>query len=245
MKICLNCNKEYYGKGKKFCGLSCCRTYLNKQNNPTRSSLVRLKIAKAHTKDNAKIVLKCSICNNEFIKYVSELKYSKNKFCSIICRGKWQAKHRVGVKAPNKERKIIKVCKVCVKSFKLHTSELLKSSRDFCSPDCWYTYNKKENHVNWLGGKGLDRGIGWDKIRRLVYKRDNYTCKICGCTNIKLNAHHIIPFRKFKTPEEANIMNNLITLCNKCHAQEELKLFKGNNNEIKYKKSSGTLKKIF
>lgn len=238
MKICLNCNKEYYGKGKKFCGLSCCRTYLNKQNNPTRSSLVRLKIAKAHTKDNAKIVLKCSICNNEFIKYVSELKYNKNKFCSIICRGKWQSIARIGQNAPNKYKKLKRTCKICNKVFKVPPSALLKSSCNFCSLDCWYNYNRGRNHTLWVGGVGFDRGYYWNKIRKQVYKRDNYTCQICYKKDIIINAHHIIPFRYFNLPEKANLLDNLITLCKKCHAKEDSKILKGVKNEINYKKST-------
>jgi predicted HNH restriction endonuclease len=33
--------------------------------------------------------------------------------------------------------------------------------------------------------------------------------------------HHITPIRDFDTPEEANTLDNLITLCEPCHAQWE------------------------
>jgi hypothetical protein len=54
----------------------------------------------------------------------------------------------------------------------------------------------------------------WKEIRKLVYKRDNWTCQECGvhCHNeIRINAHHI----------DYDIVNsdlsNLITLCTSCH----------------------------
>jgi 5-methylcytosine-specific restriction protein A len=38
----------------------------------------------------------------------------------------------------------------------------------------------------------------WDRIRRNVYRRDQYTCQNCGAEggphgNTELHAHHIVP----------------------------------------------------
>jgi len=56
--------------------------------------------------------------------------------------------------------------------------------------------------------------------RKLVYNKDNYTCKICGdrggCGHrVKLNAHHILPYAKY--PNVRYDISNGITLCEKCH----------------------------
>ncbi|MFA5036749.1 MAG: hypothetical protein WC479_06195 [Candidatus Izemoplasmatales bacterium] len=52
--------------------------------------------------------------------------------------------------------------------------------------------------------------------RDSVFKRDNYTCKMCGKVGGVLNAHHLWPFAKF--PELRFAINNGITLCkDPCH----------------------------
>jgi hypothetical protein len=52
----------------------------------------------------------------------------------------------------------------------------------------------------------------WDRIRKKVLERDNYTCTYCGHHALKyMNIHHL---------EEAGVSNpaNLATICVACHA---------------------------
>lgn len=56
----------------------------------------------------------------------------------------------------------------------------------------------------------------YEKWRKNILKRDNYTCYYCG-SNKKLHVHHIQPFSMF--PELRLIEENGITLCSKCHIQ--------------------------
>lgn len=66
-------------------------------------------------------------------------------------------------------------------------------------------------------------GPGWDNIRKLRRKRDNYTCQVCGTVeNQKAHhVHHKVPFRKFDSTGQANHIENLITLCPSCHQRAE------------------------
>lgn len=52
----------------------------------------------------------------------------------------------------------------------------------------------------------------WSDIRRLVLKRDNRRCRICGKRN-STQVHHIVPRRKGGTEK----LSNLATLCGRCH----------------------------
>lgn len=53
-----------------------------------------------------------------------------------------------------------------------------------------------------------------ENLRIATLMRDNYTCKMCGAKNTKLEAHHI----KARKYGGADTIGNLITLCsNKCH----------------------------
>jgi 5-methylcytosine-specific restriction endonuclease McrA len=53
--------------------------------------------------------------------------------------------------------------------------------------------------------------------RLKVYKRDGFTCRLCGATGtgIKLEAHHII--RWADAVELRYVVTNGITLCKQCH----------------------------
>lgn len=52
-----------------------------------------------------------------------------------------------------------------------------------------------------------------ENLRKATILRDGCKCKMCGKDNCILEVHHITP-RKFKG---ADTLNNLITLCSKCH----------------------------
>lgn len=52
-----------------------------------------------------------------------------------------------------------------------------------------------------------------ENLRIATLIRDKFTCQECKNANCKLEAHHIVP----KRLKGANIITNLITLCDKCH----------------------------
>jgi DEAD/DEAH box helicase domain-containing protein len=64
-----------------------------------------------------------------------------------------------------------------------------------------------------------DYGPGWTRLREQVRARDGYRCQACGTPEQDRahDVHHKIPFRTFPSPEQANQMGNLITLCPTCH----------------------------
>lgn len=56
------------------------------------------------------------------------------------------------------------------------------------------------------------------KWRAHVFERDGYICQECGDdTGGNLNAHHILPYRDWKSPEYLFNPANGITLCVECH----------------------------
>lgn len=91
------------------------------------------------------------------------------------------------------------------------------------------------NKPNWKGGiskidkrcRIIKEYIQW---RSDIFKRDNWTCKICNTNKCYVTAHHIKSFTKIikeyniKTLDEARNcgelwdINNGITLCEKCHS---------------------------
>ena len=75
-----------------------------------------------------------------------------------------------------------------------------------------------------------DYGPDWSKTRDRVRARDKYTCQVCGApeTTRQHDVHHKIPFRSFvgvgstePAYQQANRLENLITLCPSCHKKAE------------------------
>lgn len=54
----------------------------------------------------------------------------------------------------------------------------------------------------------------WDRLRKLVYKRDKHTCVNCHKSGVRLNAHHIVPLQS----GGSNQLSNLVSVCDDCHA---------------------------
>lgn len=97
-----------------------------------------------------------------------------------------------------------------------------KSGMTFCSPKCCNEYRKGDKNPAWRGGHPEYYGNNWRAIRRAVRERDSYTCQRCGKKPPKLpDVHHIKPIGTFKTPEEGNYPENLVSLCHPCHMYVE------------------------
>lgn len=115
----------------------------------------------------------------------------------------------------------------------------------FCSKKCYDDFQRGKpiinrrgkNHWNWQNGKTslyrrLRKMLEMDNWRVAIFKRDNYTCQMCGAHGGRknpLNAHHLWKFtdilnkNKINTTEQARecrdlwLLDNGITVCEKCH----------------------------
>jgi hypothetical protein len=55
------------------------------------------------------------------------------------------------------------------------------------------------------------------KLRKEIFKRDNYTCQYCNKVGGILECDHVIPYSK----GGSNDITNLITACRKCNRQKK------------------------
>jgi hypothetical protein len=80
---------------------------------------------------------------------------------------------------------------------------------------------RKANYNKWLERAKLKGYAVWrwsveyQQWKRDVYTRDNHTCKDCGKTHCKVNAHHIKSAAEY--PELRYDVSNGICLCVECH----------------------------
>jgi len=84
----------------------------------------------------------------------------------------------------------------------------------------WEDYKSSERQKKWNSKE-------WQIVRKAVFERDNYTCQECGDRNyggrgksLKLECHHKREWICF--PELRMDLDNLITLCVKCHNKTKL-----------------------
>lgn len=130
-----------------------------------------------------------------------------NKYIEIICikcghkfkRDKWKAKFQI--------YRYFNHCRSC-SSRLIIASCLGKSGKD--NP-AW-----KGGSAYWIKGRfGRDKdNLSWKIQRKLCWKRDNYTCRMCGVkTDIIPDCHHKIPYRI----SQSHALSNLISLCKSHH----------------------------
>ncbi len=92
-----------------------------------------------------------------------------------------------------------------------------------------YWLSLDEQTVDLLREQGLwtndanDYGPSWARQRERALARDGHRCQICGQpeSGRSHHVHHKIPFRTFASPDQANQLDNLVTLCPNCHRLAE------------------------
>lgn len=166
---------------------------------------------------------KCKLCNKDFpyrnaCKVRSSFSVAlniriasvKQIFCSRTCSIAFKNKYN----NPSKTERVRKIISNYAKNrgvSHMHTKEAhLKKSLSITG----------EGHWNWQGGitpkNKTDRNnIKYKNWRESVFKRDNYTCQICGIRGKELQADHIKPFAYF--PKLRLNIDNGRTLCVECH----------------------------
>lgn len=118
-------------------------------------------------------------------------------------------------------------------------------------PECIFDKNRGENNWRWnpdltfedrQRNRALpfyENGMTYESWRFEVYKKDDFTCQICGHKNIKglgysknLNAHHK---DSWDLNEDKRFdINNGVTLCCDCHKEFHSIYGYGNNTEEQY-----------
>lgn len=228
------------------CGI-CGNTFLRLVSDTARGRAKYCSRECFYKSKKTSVVRKCLVCGKFFTVFKSTLDKGYGKVCSFDCRNKYLSiiknkkveetcefcgstfmvsncrktiarfcSHKCYAMSLKKTQKII-VCSVCGTSFNV----LLSSTKRWCSRKCRDTFCSGEHASNWRGGSGDFRGYNWQTIKTKVLLRDNYTCQSCN-SYFRLHVHHILPYRLFNGDHEvANRLDNLITLCYRCHKRVE------------------------
>ena len=126
----------------------------------------------------------------------------------------------------SKRRDIFWECKCdCGNIVKVTTGNLIHGSVQGCgcvARERILQYRISKGHNPLIPMKS-QRELLRGKVKKLqlgkkAFKRDKYTCQLCGEVGGKLNAHHIVTIGENDT--KALDINNIITLCKKCHLEK-------------------------
>jgi 5-methylcytosine-specific restriction endonuclease McrA len=144
---------------------------------------------------------------------------------------RWMRKHNVSRNRNQATRgeKVEVRCPICEEQFTRYKSELKQCDTAVCSTECSDEYlsqiNSGKKHPQWAGGHANYYGANWVPMRKRVRKRDGNTCRVCGKGEDQYGrvpaVHHIEPVREFDNPTEAHKMDNMVQLCQWCHAEME------------------------
>lgn len=120
-------------------------------------------------------------------------------------------------------------CRSCGTTLEVRPARLDGQKRGcFCNLECYGSWLSENvvgpDHHQWEGGE-LDYGRRWWTVRRQALERDGYRCQQCGVSADELgrnpDVHHLEPVRSFDRPEDAHRMDNVLTLCRRCHRLAE------------------------
>lgn len=151
-------------------------------------------------------------------------------------RAYWESKK--GKPSRPRTGKVIS-CEKCGKETYKYPRDLVRVKNSFCSKTCAYAFR---NEGKTSENDRIRDSKEYKEWRMAVFKRDGFTCVICGIKNMKglgyhvvFDADHIKPFSLF--PELRFELSNGRTLCRPCHTKTDT----WGNNIHKWKKEMGVL----
>jgi len=211
--------------------MECCPT-CEKEFETERA--VKIHHSKIHDESIAGVTTECEYCGEKVTAPAS----ADRKYCSKRCVDKAKSESFSGRGHPQWVDYETTECEYCGDEFEEQTG----NPNRFCSRKCqansqseefsgedWHLYGKcGKEHPTYTGHEDY-YGSNWQEQRKAAIERDNRKCVACGISqkehkvefDCDLHVHHIQPIATFDTPEGANNLNNLITLCRKDHLKWE------------------------
>jgi 5-methylcytosine-specific restriction endonuclease McrA len=88
----------------------------------------------------------------------------------------------------------------------------------------WVAHQRKDGHYGEILMKTCnysdDMSVSWKAQRRVALHQADGVCQICN-DEAELHVHHLIKRRFFDKTERSHAVENLVVLCNSCHALYE------------------------
>lgn len=185
--------------------------------------------------------VKCANCSKEMKMPDHRIRAASKFFCSGVCESEHKSENLTGENNPcwrGGRNSVEFECNYCGETDTARQKRIDNQENIFCSIECRSKWHKEakisrgENNSQWKGGisqkSRQHSGYNWSEQREKAIQRDNGKCQECGLTrkhqhekyDTGFNVHHIKDFLEFDSVKEANKLDNLKTLCSKCHRLE-------------------------
>lgn len=191
LKYCVQCGIEFNAHtiATKYCSRKCYQDSRNQQ-----------------------VLCQCVFCKKSFYEKQCRVADGRGKYCSKRCQNEHQKTKFLGKNNPHYTTGLIeKICLMCGKKFYVKNKN--KNTSKYCSVLCKVKYTDKGITPLRVKMRSSTEQKQWVLN---VFKRDHFTCQICGDnTGGNLEAHHIKLFSLY--PEERLNLDNGVTLCTGCH----------------------------
>jgi 5-methylcytosine-specific restriction endonuclease McrA len=196
------------------------------------------------TSRNKSKTYNCAVCGKEVLRSPAQVK-SRFVFCSRDChyRGRSMGFVQRIVKQPynvseqgrkgwneagNRRKGIPRkglitwVCEICKKECSITRGQFAPARKlRFCSPECANKAMRGASNPSWRGGHPEYYGPNWRPLQRQARKEDDYKCQRCGVSQEELgralDVHHIRPVSTFAQVNDANYLENVVSICHDCH----------------------------
>jgi 5-methylcytosine-specific restriction endonuclease McrA len=181
--------------------------------------------------ETGKVTVECEHCGDSFEVY--PYREDSARFCSRECKDSNMAGETGEQSRRWEGAKETFECVECGSEFKRFDKQ---NDNKYCSKDCYNTASSRmfsgDGNPAWRGGYDGYYGPNWDGQRRKAIERDQRTCQRCGKHAEDMHrspdVHHKKRLGWFKEEydapewyEKANRLENLVTLCQRCHAKIE------------------------
>ncbi|UBF23467.1 HNH endonuclease [Halorubrum tailed virus 28] len=201
----------------RFCSSTCQGKYKSEHESGENSKL------------HDRIETECTQCGDPMKITHSTAERNENTFCSKSCYSEWMSENQHG-EAHHQYDRVTKRCEQCGDGFDVRPS--VADLRRHCSQECASAWRSEawngEDHPSYNGGHEEYRGPNWQEQREKALERDGHKCRRCGRGENAIgkspHVHHRLPIRFFKEKydddrwyELGNDLENLITLCPRCH----------------------------
>lgn len=177
-------------------------------------------------------IVECEWCGDDVERTQSNIESAENNFCSNSCQAEFQREERKGDWSHLWEGGSIETtCANCDNTIYREQWQYEEYDRHFCDLKC-FGEHKSANSLD----NCLNYGEQWMEQRKKALEADDYECQVCGLTEsshkdefgMSLHVHHKTPLRKFEDIGEAHDLQNIVTLCCRCHRKAEV----GNISEV-------------
>lgn len=173
----------------------------------------------------------CANCDSKTNVLPENARRNERCFCDKSCHGEWLSDNNVGENHVNFDSLHVE-CGYCGRGLIRQRHKVESSDNVFCDNQCrgsWVSENMSGTDSPLFEGGEQYYGENWQEKREQAIERDFYKCRMCRLSNTEcleeygceLHVHHKIPLRQFETPEKANRLWNLISLCPSCHQMVE------------------------